>query len=169
MRDELRRVFRRLAIYEDQTLLTIFFQRFDIVHELLVGEGGAHLFAVGGAETAVFAVVHAVVAHVERREQHDAVAIDVAFQRAGALLDLLHQLGVGGVDEHGRLLHRQTVLVQRLGDNLAHSLGRAFGLVDKIPDLFWVNKRFPDLIGNAAFFGVELHICKGYWLSVIGY
>ena len=116
------------------------------------------MFLVRGTETAINAVVHAIVAHIQRGEQHDTIAVDAAFQFAGAFLDLFHQCWVGGVDEDGGLLHRQAVLVQRLLDDFAHTLRRAFGVVDVVPNLFRGDERAIRLVGDTAFFRVELHI-----------
>ncbi len=157
VRNELRRVFRRLTINENQTLLAVFFQCLNVVHKLLIGERGTHLFFVGGTETTIFAIINTVVAHIQRGKKHNAVAVDTAFQFARTLFNLLHQLRFGSVDEHGGLFQSQTILVQGFLDDFAHPLGRAFRVVDVIPQFIGIDEGFSNFVGDTTFFRMKLH------------
>ena len=63
--DVLGRVFRRLAIDEDEALLAIIFESLHVADEFFIGQRGADLLLIRGAETTVNAVVHAVVTHIQ--------------------------------------------------------------------------------------------------------
>ena len=124
--DEVGVVLRALAVDQDQALVAQVLQRLHLAHQLLVGEGVAHGAGEGAAEAAVLAVVAAGVAHVERGEEDDAVAVDLALQRARGLEDLLHQLRALRAKQDGRLLDGQGLLAQALGDDGADGRGVLF-------------------------------------------
>ena len=77
--DELGVVVRMLAEDEDQPLVPLSFQGLDLAAHLVRVQRAAHGVLVRAAKRAVGAVVDALVADVQRREQHDAVAVDVRF------------------------------------------------------------------------------------------
>ena len=112
-----------LAENDDQPLVARVQQRLDLAVNLLRRERPANRVRVRPAKRAVLAIVRALAADVERGEQHDPVAVDVAFQLPRGLEDLLNQLGRVGPQQHGRLLQLQRLLVHALGDHVAH-LGR---------------------------------------------
>jgi hypothetical protein len=66
---------------------------------------------VAGPERAVGAVVDAVVGQVQRREQHDAVAVDAVLDGEGGVVHHVQQRRVVDVDveEGGALLYRQAL------------------------------------------------------------
>ena len=90
-------VFVVFAEFQQQALVTQFFKRAHFLADLFLRELDAG-DAVGAAEPAVFAVVHAVVGKIERREHHDALAVN-------AFLDLLGQME--DAIQRGRIFHIQ--------------------------------------------------------------
>jgi len=107
-----------LAVDQDQALVPLILQGLDLMDEFLLIEGPADRRAVGRAEAAVGTVVHALVADVERREQDDAVAVDIALQATGGFMDLGDLIRIGDQAQAGRLGDRQRLLGQRAGQQV---------------------------------------------------
>ncbi len=115
----LRAVAGVLAEDQDQPLVPLGQQGLDLGAEFVLAQRPADLRLVGAAKCAVLAVVAALVAHVQRGKQHDAVAVHVALELPGRLKNLLHEFRLLGRQEHGRLLDGQGLLGHALGDQLA--------------------------------------------------
>ncbi len=92
--------------------------RLDLIAQLVGSEGAAHRQRVAAPEAAVDAVVNAVVADVERGEEHDAVAVDSFLQGPGGAENHLEQPGVLRPQERGRLFDRERLLFKALGDDV---------------------------------------------------
>ena len=122
VRNEVGVILRALAIDQNQALVAQVLQRLHLAHQLLVGERVAHRARERPAEPAILAVVAAIVAHIERREEDDAVAVDLALQRTRGLENLFHQLQALRAKQHRRLLNGQRLLAQALGNDSAHGL-----------------------------------------------
>ena len=112
-------VVRMLAEDEDQPLVPLVLQGQHLLAEFVFVQRAADLRLVRPAERAVDAVVRAVVADVQRREQHDAVAVDVAFQLPSGVEDLSEQFRLVGGQQRGGFFDRERLLRQALGDNVA--------------------------------------------------
>ena len=112
-----------LAEDQDQPLVPLPLQGQHLLAEFVLVQRAADRLPVRAAEGAVLAIVGAIVADVERGEDHDAVAVDVAFELPGGVENLLDQLRPVGRQQHGGLLDRKRLLGHALGDNLA-DLGR---------------------------------------------
>ena len=112
-----------LAEDENQPLVPLRFQGQHLLADFVLVQRAANGLPVRAAERAILAIVRAVVADVERGEQHDAVAVHVALQLPGGVENLLDQLRLVGRQQHGGLLDRQRLLRQALGDDLAHLAG----------------------------------------------
>ena len=109
-----------LAEDQDQPLVPLPLQGQHLLADFVLVQRAADRFAVRAAERAILAIVRAIVADVQRREQHDAVAVDVAFQLPGGVENLLDQLRLVGRQQHGRFVDRKRLLGHALGDNFAH-------------------------------------------------
>jgi hypothetical protein len=118
---ELGVVIGMLAEDEDQPLVSLAFQGENLLADFLFVQRAANLVAVRAAERAVLAIVAALVADVQRREQHDPVAVNIAFELPGGVKNLLDKFGPVGCQERGRLFHGQRLLGHALRDDLADS------------------------------------------------
>ena len=116
-------VLRMLAEDEDQPLVPLVFQGQHLLADFVLVQRAANLRLVRAAERAIEAIVRAVVADVDRREQHDAVAVNVAFQLPGGVEDLFEQFRLVGGQQRGGLLDRKRLLRQAFGDDFAHRSG----------------------------------------------
>ena len=112
-------VARMLAEDEDQPFVPLPLQGQHLLAEFVLVQRAADRLPVRAAERAVAAIVRAIVADVERGEDHDAVAVNVAFQLPGGVENLLHQRRLVGRQQHGGLVDRKRLLRQALGDDLA--------------------------------------------------
>ena len=112
-----------LAEDEDQPLVPLVLQGQHLLADVVFVERAADLLPVRAAERAVQAIVRALVADVQRGEQHDAVAVHVAFQLPRGVENLLDQRRLVRRQQRGRLLHRQRLLRQALGDDVADLAG----------------------------------------------
>ena len=92
MRYELRSVLGVLAVNENQSLVALVLQGLHLAYQFLVREGVPHGGAQGAAESAVLAVIGAVVADVKGGEEHNAVAVDRALEFPGGLEDFVQAL-----------------------------------------------------------------------------
>ncbi len=117
-------VLRMLAEDEDDALVAAVFQGFDLGAQVGRRERAADILGVGTAEAAVLTIVGALVADIQRREQDDAVAVDVAFQLPGGREDLLHAGRVVGGQQHGGLFDAERFLGHALGDHVAEPARR---------------------------------------------
>ena len=90
---EFRSVFGVLAIDQNQSFVSFVLQGFHFADQFLVGEGVAYRCAQRAAESAVLAVIGAVIAYVQRGKQYDAVAVHRAFELPGSLEYLMQALG----------------------------------------------------------------------------
>ncbi len=126
---------RMLAEDQDQPLVPLVLQRQHLLADFIRVERAANLRLVRAAETAIEAVVRAVVADVDRREQHDAVAVDLAFQLPGGVENLFQQFRLVGRQQRRGLLQRKRLLRQALGDHLPHRprVRRAFQQLVQMP------------------------------------
>ena len=106
-----------LAEDQDRPLVALPLQGLDLGPQVVLAERAADLVGVGTAKGAVQAIVLATAAHVERREEHDAVAVNVALQLPGGLENLLAAFLVVGRQQDGRLGQRQRLLGHALGDH----------------------------------------------------
>ena len=116
-------VLRVLAEDEDEALVPFLLQGDHLLDEFARGQGAPHRLVVVSAEAAVPAGVDAVVTDIEGGEQHDAVAVDAPLQLARRREDLRGQLRRLGPQQHGGLRHREGLLLEALGDDLAHLRG----------------------------------------------
>jgi len=82
------------------------FEGFGFADELLVGEGVTNCRGEGTTEPAVLAVVHAVVPHVERGEEDNAVTVDFALERARRFVDFLNQFWTFRAQQNGCFFNR---------------------------------------------------------------
>ncbi len=138
--DELGVVVRVLAEDEDQPLVPFFLQGENLLAKFVFVERAADRLAVRAAKRAVRAVVHALVADVQRGEQHDPVAVHVAFQLPGGVENRFDQLGLGCRQQYGRLFYCQWLLRQTLSNDVADlarlraalQQGMEMGLIDEI-------------------------------------
>ena len=96
-------------------------QHVDLLLQLVHRQHAALLQRVAFAETAVSAAVHAQVGHVERREHHYPVVVDLALDAVGGRPHLLEERGIRHLHENGRLLRLQRFAGGlALGDYLAN-------------------------------------------------
>ena len=113
----------------------------DLVGDLLHRQGDPGQLLVAPAETAVEAVVGAVVGDVERGEEHQAVAVDRLLDLPGRRPDPLDQLLVLGLEEDGGLLRGKALQFHRLGDDLLDPLPLgAGGRLQQCLDLAVIDK-----------------------------
>ena len=98
-------------------------ERLDLAAKLLRAQRAAQGGGVRAAEGAVQAVVGAIVADVERGEDHDPVAVDFALELPRGGEDPLAALGVVGRQQHGCLLQLQRLLGQALGQHVVAAAG----------------------------------------------
>ena len=94
-------VVRMLAEDEDQPLVPLVLQGQHLLAQSILVKRAADLLAIRPAERAVLAIVRAIVADVQRGEQHDPVAVHVAFQLPGGVENLLDQLRLRRRQQHG--------------------------------------------------------------------
>ena len=112
-----------LAEHENQPLVPLVLQGQHLLADFVLVQRAANLRLVRAAERAVEAIVRAVVADVHRREQHDAVAVNVALQLPGGVENLFEQFRLVGGQQRGGFLDRKRLLRQALGDDVAHCAG----------------------------------------------
>jgi hypothetical protein len=117
-RDEIGVVRRILPENEDQPLVPLCLKSEHLAADLVLRERPADGGAVAAAEAAVAAVVHAVVADVQGREQHDPVTVDRLFEGTGAGEHFLEQFGLRGAQQHRGLLDAQCLFARALRDDL---------------------------------------------------
>ena len=92
----------------------------DFLLELVHREDAALLVFVAAAEAAVAAAVHAEVRHVERREHHDAVVVDLVLDAVRRRAHFLEERGILHAHERGDLLHGERLArLLALGDDFA--------------------------------------------------
>jgi len=96
------------------------FQRLHFADDLVAGQRAAVDRRIGTAEAAVDAIVGAVVRDVQRREQHDAAAVDLLLDRAGELEDFLPGVRVVNAQQHRHLFGAQALLQTGVVEHLAH-------------------------------------------------
>ena len=113
-----------LAEDEDDPLVAVVLQGLDLGPQVGLRERAMDLLGIGTAEAAILAIVGAFVAHVQRRKEHDAVAVDVALQLPGGGEDLLDAHRVVGGQQHGRLLDARALLGHALGDHVPQLIRR---------------------------------------------
>ena len=99
---ELGRVARMLAEDQNQPLVPLVLQGQHLPPEFVCVQRAANLPAVRAAERAIKAVVRAIVAHVQRRKQHDPIAVNLALQPPGGVEHLLHQARLVGRQQQRR-------------------------------------------------------------------
>ena len=97
----------RLAGHEQDALVALVDQQLDLVADLRLRERAALELLVAHAEGAVEAVVVAQVADVERREEHEALAVDGLLALARRREQLGQQLRVAHRREDRDLVHRR--------------------------------------------------------------
>ncbi len=135
---------RVLAVDDDQPLVAdLAGQHLDLPADLVLGQDPPAFRMIAASKTAVNAVIDAQIAHVQRREGHDAIVVDLRFDRRGGLPHLGQQLRVRDVDQTGRFIRRQRLDGERLGQDVADPLGVTApvgrqspldrGLVDEVP------------------------------------
>mmetsp|Transcript_20294 Transcript_20294/g.60284 ORF Transcript_20294/g.60284 Transcript_20294/m.60284 type:complete len:469 (-) Transcript_20294:547-1953(-) len=112
----LKRVLGVLAREHQQAAVALALERCHLVAQLFVRQRRALQFLVGSPERAVRAAVHAVVCDVQRREEHNAVAVDAVLDGESRVVDALHELCVAGVhvQQCGALVQCETLHVLRL-------------------------------------------------------
>ena len=120
-RDEIGVVARVLAEHDDEAFVPLILHGGDLLANLIHAERTAYHVFVLALKAAVGTVVHAQVAEVERREQHNPVAVHTLFQIARGREDLLAHFGIARAHQHGGLLDGERLFVQRLGDDLAEA------------------------------------------------
>ena len=76
--------------------------------------------AVAGAKRAVDGLVAAEVGDVERREQHEAVAVGALLDPPGRLEDLGEKLGVGDPHQGVQVTLGETLEIERPRQDIAH-------------------------------------------------
>jgi len=96
-RDEVGVVARMLAEHDDEAFVPLLFHRHHLLANLVDTESAADHVLVLVLKAAIGAVVHAHVAEVERREQHDAVAVHALLEFARRRKDLFAQLRIARV------------------------------------------------------------------------
>lgn len=124
--DELRAVARMFAENEDRPLVALALEGLDLGTQIVRAKRAADHVGVRTAERAVEAIVSATAADVKRREEHNAVAVDVALELPGGLEDPLATLLVIRSQQDGRFLQRQGLFGHALGDDLGDHLGGRF-------------------------------------------
>ena len=104
-------------------------QRPDLAADLVLTQRAANLLPVRPAKRTIDAVVHAVVTDVQRREEHDPVAVHVALELPRGGEDLLLKIWRLGADQNASLFDAQRLLRETLGDHIAHAarVGRRRG------------------------------------------
>jgi hypothetical protein len=112
-----------LAEHQDEPLVALVLEGLHLPAQLLGRQGPPDRGGVAALEAAVAAVVDAAVAHVERGEEDDAVAVDRLLQPPGGVEDLLHQGRVVGEEQRCRLLDRERLLGEALGHEVPHPRG----------------------------------------------
>ena len=75
------------------------------------------------AEAAVLAVVGAVVAHIQRGKEDDAITVDIALQRTGRFKDFLHQFRALCAEQNGGFFYTEGFLAQTLGNHATNRFG----------------------------------------------
>jgi len=145
-----------LTVNENQPLLTVILQCFNLCNDLVIGKGLALCLPVGGSETTVLAVVGALVSYVKGCKQHYPVAIDFFLQLARTLLYLLHQVAFG-VDKYSCLSQGETLLGKRLCYHLPDPYGISLVIIYMCPQLCRINERLHPAVRNGAFFRIEFH------------
>ena len=115
--NELGVVVRMLAEDQDQPLMSLLFQRQHLLADFVSVQGATDHFPIRAAERAVSAIVGTFVADVKRGKKHDAVAVNVALQPPGGGEDFLDHLRPIGRQQYGRLVDRERLLGQALGDH----------------------------------------------------
>jgi hypothetical protein len=108
---------------QDQALMAFALEGLDLLGDLLGTERLADRVDIRPPEAAVRAVVGAVAADIQRREQHDPIPVDATFELAGSVEDLLLEIAILRGEQNGGFLDAQRLLVEGLGDYVA-DLGR---------------------------------------------
>ena len=151
-----------LARLKEQALVAEVLERDHLVADLLLRELLAHDALVLGMVRAVRAGVDAVVREVERREEHDAAAVDVLLHLDGGLEDpVVDLLDVAG-EQHGGFAVGQALELGGLVKD-AHEQRNVrlvlFGVGERVADFLIVDElfRYAGLgVVNGHFFLVEL-------------
>ncbi|MPN19043.1 hypothetical protein SDC9_166409 [bioreactor metagenome] len=79
------------AVNENQSFLSVVFQRFNFFYQFVVRECFADGIFVRSLKSAVSAVVRALIAYVKRSKEYDAVSVNFFLKFPGALFDELHR------------------------------------------------------------------------------
>ena len=80
------------AVNEDQSFLSVIFQRFNLFYQFVVRECFADGIFVRSLKSAVGAVVGALIAYIKWSKEYDAVSVNFFLKFPGALFDELHRL-----------------------------------------------------------------------------
>src|SRR5690606_14186594 len=152
----LRAILRVLTVNENQSLLAVILQGFNLRYDLRIGKGLAFCVLIGGSETAVLAVVYALVSYVKGCEQHYPVAIDFFLQLACACLYFLNQVAFG-VDECSCLSQSEALLGKRLCYQFPHPYGVSLVIINMCPQFGRINERLHPAVRYTAFFRIEFH------------
>ena len=92
-----------LAGFHSQALVTHALQRNDLLADFVLGEALARNGVVLAMVWAIDAAVDAVVRQVQRREEHDAVAVEAALKVAGEFHITLGEVGKLTLEQYGGL------------------------------------------------------------------
>ena len=136
------------------------FERLDLLHQLLLGEGLTHSLPAVGPEAAIGATVRTVVADVERREKNDPIAVDLTFKQRGSLLDPF-AVGSRGTEQRGHLRQVEPLALHGAGNHLVDLSRRGVRMVCQQGfDLLFVDKRLTDSVFDSILLRFENHGCN---------
>src|SRR5512145_1923307 len=116
--NKLRVIAGMLAEDQDEALLTGSLQSQDLFAQFPWSQRLAHREFVAALKTAIGAVVHTIIAHIEGSKEHNPIAVDGFLERLGRMKNLFEQLRLVRTEKHGRFLDRERLFCQALGDDV---------------------------------------------------
>jgi hypothetical protein len=121
VRDELGVVARVFAEDHDQPLVPAVLHRGHLRADFVRAERAPYRVGVRATEGAILAIVAAQVADVQRSEEHDAVAVDIALELPGGGKDFFRQIRIISLEQRGGFSQAQSLLGEALGNYFAHT------------------------------------------------
>ncbi len=110
--NKFRAVLRVFAVNKNQSLLSVIFQYFYFFYQLFVRERFTNGILVRSLKSAVSTVIGALISHVKRCEEHDAVPVNSFLKFPGTLFNELYRPRIGSIDKYGHFFEIQPVFCQ---------------------------------------------------------
>ena len=131
---------RMLAENQDQPLLPRSLELHHLFAQFFERQRAPHRELVAALKSAIGTIVDAIVAHIERGEKHNPVAVDGFLQFLGGLKNTVEQLRLIGAEKDRRLFDAERLLGKALRDDVLHAASLRRRAAEQLHEIAVIDK-----------------------------